>query len=152
MFGDKEPGDDFITDPGATVGTETIGNGKLEEGEVAINETELQVLRTKAENAVEGEILEDGMIAVAKDAVILKEGQKAVDADAVILGEGQKLVDANAVVLETDVPVIKEPNQKPQEEIIDRNNNGLGADSPGNSFTDPQFTGQGEGVGDQLLP
>ena len=24
MFGDKEPGDDFITDPGATVGTETI--------------------------------------------------------------------------------------------------------------------------------
>ena len=39
MFGDKEPGDDFITDPGATVGTETIGNGKLEEGEVAINET-----------------------------------------------------------------------------------------------------------------
>ena len=95
-----------------------------------LTKPELQVLRTKAENAVEGEILEDGMIAVAKDAVILKEGQKAVDADAVILGEGQKLVDANAVVLETDVPVIKEPNQKPQEEIIDRNNNGLGADSP----------------------
>ena len=44
MFGDKEPGDDFITDPGATVGTETRWNN--EEGEeVAIAEVELQVLR-----------------------------------------------------------------------------------------------------------
>ena len=56
MFGDKEPGDDFITDPGATVGTETRGNGKIEEGEVAINEVELQVLRDFAAEAV---LLED---------------------------------------------------------------------------------------------
>ena len=156
MFGDKEPGDNFITDPGATVGTETVGNGKLEEGEVAINEAELQVLRTKAENAVEGEILKDGMIAVKKDAVILKEGQKAVDADAVILEEGQKLINANAVILEdgqfiSDIPVIEEANQKPQEEVTDRSRIGLGTDAPGNSFSDPQFTGQGDGMSDQLV-
>ena len=115
MFGDKEPGDDFITDPGATVGTETRGNGKIEEGEVAINEVELQVLRDFAAEAV---LLEDDQQIVSSNAVILQDGEIAITKDAV--------------------------TESSQEEVISSFAVGDGIDAAGNSFADPLFTGLGE--------
>ena len=48
MFGDKTPGDDQITDPGATVAVVPKGNGQLAADESAINTAELEQLRAQA--------------------------------------------------------------------------------------------------------
>ena len=55
MFGDKKPGDNKITDPGATVSVVSKGNGQLEENEVAVNENELTRLLAFDEESSESE-------------------------------------------------------------------------------------------------
>ena len=56
MFGDKEPGDDFITDPGATVGTETIGTTPEEIALLQQLEQRLEVIPSKEIEVIKQEV------------------------------------------------------------------------------------------------
>ena len=138
MFGDKTPGDDEITDPGATVAAVSVGNGQIEDNETAIDTDELAALRAKAEQATEaglgagtGVTTEAGKKLVDEDAQILEAGQvainasdlpegidltnlKLVDKNAVILGNGQISVDQNSIILKDNEFITTNPNAEEQ--------------------------------------
>ena len=81
MFGDQ-PGDNKITDPGATVSVVSKGNGQLEENEVAVNENELtRLLALDEESSSLGGGAGDGSGSAGEvlPPNIVEEGQKIVD-------------------------------------------------------------------------
>ena len=123
MFGDKTPGDDQITDPGATVAVVPKGNGQLAADESAINTAELERLRAQAATPTaaggagagagtgitdEGARLAAGFKAVPIDAQIVEEGFKLVPDDAQILEAGSKAVPEGAEVLEAGSKAVPE--------------------------------------------
>ena len=162
-FGDKSTEIGKVVDPGATVAAVPVGNNTLNENEVAVDEAELTTLREKAllssviETSLGGsnnstrvelplgaKILEEGQRAVAQNAVILEEGQKIVSDDSIILEEGQIAVALNSLIDDTE-PTSQDKNRdEVRIENLDQLSSGLGADSPGNIFIDPQLTGKGD--------
>ncbi|MBW0166182.1 MAG: cadherin-like domain-containing protein, partial [Vulcanococcus sp.] len=137
MFGDKTPGDNQITDPGATIAVVPVGNGKLEVGQIGINENELIALREQAAAAaqrqaagggtagIQGNVLQAGFKAVPQDAVVLLPGQQILQPGQQVLEPGQFVLNAGQQVIDGDQRLIG-----PNDQVLQPGEIAVPADTP----------------------